>query len=67
MAERVMVSTAQLAKGKIPPEYRLTVDEVSELTSLASNEDIMDAFMVVFRYGFVLGTRAAHKGKVAEL
>ncbi len=68
MAKRVMVATAYKAKGKIPTKYRLTADEMIELTSMVSNSEdgLHDALLVAFRFGFVLGTRAAYKGKTNE-
>ena len=69
MAERIMMATANRARRKIPTGYRLTADEMQELTSMVSNGDdgVIDALLVAFRYGFVLGTRAANRDKVAKM
>lgn len=69
MAKREIVATAHNAKGKLPHVYSLKVGELLELMSMASKgeDGLLNALMEAFRYGVVMGTRAAYRGKVDEL
>lgn len=66
MAQRNMRETAARVKGVRNDYYNISIGELKELADIARNEDVYEAFITCFEYGYVLGHRATIAGKYNE-
>ena len=79
--KREMMKTANKAVGNIPMQYDMVWGELRELKDIAEYQDdfgtyggtvkatgdgFFAAVRIAFQYGFVLGCRAAHRGRVKK-
>jgi len=67
MARRNIFKTADSVAGKINPHYDINADELKILAIMAQKGELCEAIIAAFRYGYVLGTRAAQSEKIKAL
>lgn len=66
---RNMEKTAKKAESNVPVLYDLSFSEITELYRViesGSKEKALDAILIAFKYGFVMGHRATLAGKVTK-
>lgn len=64
MARRNLFKTANSVAGRINPHYDIKADELNILGVMAQKGELCEAIIAAFRYGYVLGTRAAQSEKI---
>ena len=66
MPRRDLIKTANKVTGCIPYQYDLTIEEMRQLDDIAREQDIYEAIMLAFNYGYVVGHRITKSGKYKE-
>ena len=67
MGKLSMEETIERAQGKIPYDYYPNFDEMATLYREGKHEDIYEALIAAFEYGFIKGTRAHQRKRVPAL
>lgn len=65
---RDMMKTVSKVMGSLPARYDMNIDEIAILMKKAIIErNVAEAIEIAFDWGFVMGNRATHSGRVKKL